>query len=91
MIVDLWLPEYCLKEGTSVAVRPCSSYSFWCYEESELSKCTLEKKPLIFLKAMQKFQTILINVHGIMALKDCLKYDREREPRDKLRSLQSVV
>ena len=32
---------------------------------------------------MQKFKTILISVHGNMALKDCLKYDRERETRDK--------
>ena len=86
MTVDLWGPEYYLKEGTSVAVRLCRSYSFWCYRESRNFKMYLGEETLDISESYAQFQTILISVHGSMALKYFLKYDRGRELREKLRN-----
>lgn len=74
MTVDLWGPEYYLKEGIYIAVRLCTHFD---YVESPEGSPIPWKKSLMFLKVMQQFLTFLISVHGNMALKHCLQYDKE--------------
>ena len=74
MTVDLWGPEYYLKEGTYIAIRLCTHFD---YIESPEGPPIPWKRNLCYFWKLEQFQTFLITVHGNMALKHCLQNDKE--------------